>query len=138
MNRYVKQFLHRGLIFGGFGPLILGIIFYFIDLSGTNLMLDGGSILLAIVSIYVLAFVQAGASVFNQIEHWSVCKSLFFHFSSLFLVYSLTYILNSWIPFEPAVLLIFCLVFVAVYFATWLTVYFSTKAYTKRLNSKLK
>lgn len=138
MNRYVKQFLHRGLIFGGFGPVILGIIFYFIDLSGTNLMLDGGSILLAIVSIYVLAFVQAGASVFNQIEHWSIGKSLFFHFSSLFLVYSLTYILNSWIPFEPAVLLIFCLVFVAVYFATWLTVYFSTKAYTKRLNSKLK
>lgn len=138
MNRYVKQFLHRGLIFGGFGPLILGIIFYFIDLSGTNLMLDGGSILLAIVSIYVLAFVQAGASVFNQIEHWSVGRSLFFHFSSLFLVYSLTYILNSWIPFEPAVLLIFCLVFVAVYFATWLTVYFSTKAYTKRLNKGLK
>ena len=138
MNRYVKQFLHRGLIFGGFGPVILGIIFYFIDLSGTDIMLDGGSILLAIVSIYVLAFVQAGASVFNQIEHWSVCKSLFFHFSSLFLVYSLTYILNSWIPFEPVVLLIFCLVFVAVYFATWLTVYFSTKAYTKRLNSKLK
>lgn len=138
MNRYVKQFLHRGLIFGGFGPVILGIIFYFIDLSGTDLMLDGGSILLAILSIYVLAFVQAGASVFNQIEHWSVGKSLFFHFSSLFLVYSLTYILNSWIPFEPAVLLIFCLVFVAVYFATWLTVYFSTKAYTKRLNNKLK
>ena len=138
MNRYVKQFLHRGLIFGGFGPVILGIIFYFIDLSGTDLMLDGGSILLAILSIYVLAFVQAGASVFNQIEHWSVGKSLFFHFSSLFLVSCLTYILNSWIPFEPAVLLIFCLVFVAVYFATWLTVYFSTKAYTKRLNNKLK
>ena len=138
MNKHVKTFLHRGLVFGGFGPVILGIVFFFIDLGGTELTLDATSILLAISSTYVLAFVQAGASVFNQIEHWSIGRSLLFHFSSLFLVYSLTYILNSWIPFEPAVLLIFCLVFVAVYFTTWLTVYFSTKAYTKRLNNKLK
>jgi hypothetical protein len=31
MNRYVKSFLHRGLIFGGFGPIICGIIFFIIS-----------------------------------------------------------------------------------------------------------
>ena len=138
MNRHLKTFLHRGLIFGGFGPIILGIVFFCIELSGTQLALDGGKVMLAIISTYILAFVHAGASVFNQIEAWPLTKSLLCHFSLLFAVYSLTYILNSWIPFEPLMLLIFFLVFVTVYFAIWLTVYFSVKAHTKKLNSKLK
>ena len=136
MNKYIKQFLLRGLMFGGFGPIVLGIVFFFIDMSGVALGLGGGEMLIAIVSTYILAFVQAGASVFNQIEHWPIAKSTLCHFSSLFLVYSLTYIINAWIPFEPVVLLIFCLVFIAVYLTVWLTVYLSTKAYTKKLNEK--
>ena len=137
MNKHLKNFLHRGLIFGGFGPIVLGIIFFCIELSGTQLGLGGGEVLMAIFSTYILAFVQAGASVFNQIEEWPLTKSLFCHFSLLFAVYSLTYVLNSWIPFEPVVLLIFCLVFVLVYFTVWLTVYFCVKAHTKKLNERL-
>ncbi len=138
MNGYVKTFLHRGLIFGGFGPIVCSIIFFFIELSGLELGLDGTDILIATISTYVLAFVQAGSSVFNQIEHWPLTKSTLLHFSSLFIVYSLTYIVNSWITFEPLVLLIFFLVFVAVYLAVWLIVYFSVKAYSKKLNDKLR
>ena len=138
MNNHLKAFLHRGLIFGGFGPIVLGIVFFCIELSGAQMVLSGGEVMLAIISTYILAFVQSGASVFNQIEEWPITKSLLCHFSLLFAVYSLTYILNSWIPFEPLMLLIFFLVFVAVYFAIWLTVYFSVKAHTKKLNSKLK
>ena len=26
MNKYVREFLHRGLMFGGFGPIVFGII----------------------------------------------------------------------------------------------------------------
>ena len=137
MNKHLKNFLHRGLIFGGFGPIVLGIIFFCIELSGTQLGLGGGEVLMAIFSTYILAFVQAGASVFNQIEEWPLTKSLFCHFSLLFVVYSLAYVLNSWSPFEPVVLLIFCLVFVLIYFTVWLTVYFCVKAHTKKLNERL-
>ena len=137
MNKYVKSFLHRGLIFGGFGPIILGIVFFIIDRSGVELGLSGGDILLAITSIYLLTFIQAGASVFNQIEHWSIAKSLLFHFSTLFFTYSLCYLVNSWIPFEPIALLIFLLSFVAMYFIVWFTVYLGVKAHTKRLNDSL-
>ena len=133
----MKIFLYRGLIFGGFGPIVLGIVFLSIELSGVELSLGGGDILLAILSTYFLAFVQAGASVFNQIDDWPITKSLLCHFSSLFAVYSLTYIINSWIPFEPLIILIFCLVFAAIYFAVWITVYLCVKAHTKKLNSRL-
>ena len=137
MNKHLKNFLHRGLIFGGFGPIVLGIIFLCIELSGTQLNLNGGEVLLAIISTYILAFVQAGASIFNQIEEWPITKSLLCHFSLLFAVYSLTYVMNSWIPFEPIVLLIFCLVFILVYFTVWLTVYLSVRIHTKKLNKRL-
>ena len=137
MNKHLKNFLHRGLIFGGLGPIILGIIFLCIDLGGTDLNLGGGDVLLAIVSTYLIAFVQAGASVFNQIEEWPITKSLLCHFSSFFAVYSFAYIVNAWIPFEPLVLLIFCLIFALIYFTVWITVYLCVRAHTKRLNSRL-
>lgn len=137
MNKYLKSFLSRGLTFGGFGPIVLGIVLFFVELSETDLALNGKNLLIAILSTYVIAFVQAGASVFNQIEHWSIARSMGCHFSALLVVYSLTYIINSWIPFEPLAILFFCLVFVLIYFTIWLTVYFSVKAYTKKLNAKI-
>lgn len=137
MNRYIKEFFHRGLIFGGFGPIIMGIIYAILQKTLPDFSLSGSEVCLAIFSIYILAFIQAGASVFNQIEHWPITKSLFFHFGSLYLAYVICYLLNSWIPFKAEVVLIFTAVFIGIYFAVWLTVYFSVKAAEKRLNEKL-
>ena len=138
MNKYVKQFLLRGLIFGGFGPIVLGIIFLCIEMSGIALALGGGEILLAIVSTYGIAFVQAGASVFNQIEAWPIAKSLGCHLGSLYLVYVLAYLANSWIPLEPVVILVFTAIFLVVYFAVWLTVFLSVKAASRKMSQKIK
>lgn len=136
MNKHLKVFLYRGLIFGGFGPIVLGIIFCIIDKS-VDLTLSGESVFIAIISTYLLAFIQAGASVFNQIEEWSLAKSALIHFTILFITYSAVYVLNSWIPFEPLMLLIFFVSFLIIYLIIWLTVYFSVKAHTKRLNLQL-
>lgn len=125
-------------MFSGFGPIILGIIFFILSKALDNFSVSGEQILLGIISTYILAFVQAGASVFNQIEHWSLPKSLFCHFGLLYVTYSLCYILNSWIPFEWGVIGIFTAIFVVAYFIIWFTVYFIVKATGKKLNSTLK
>lgn len=138
MNKYVKEFFHRGLIFGGFGPIILGIVFFVLSKTLDNFGVSGEQILIGIVSTYVLAFVQAGVTVFNQIEHWSTPKSLFFHFISLYITYTLCYLLNSWIPFEWGVIGIFTAIFVVLFFAIWITVYLSVKSVSKKMNAKLK
>ncbi len=137
MNIYVKRFLHRGLLFGGFGPIVAGIVFFILSITLDDFSLTGTQVLLAIVSTYLLAFIQAGVSVFNQIEHWSIGKSLLFHFISLYLAYSICYVANSWIPFEPMVLVIFTAIFVISYLAIWLTVYFIVRATRKKLNKKI-
>lgn len=137
MNKYLKDFLHRGLIFGGFGPVILGIVFLILSFSIENFLISGTDIFLGIVSTYILAFVQAGTSVFNQIESWPLAKSLLCHLGSLYLVYVFCYIINSWIPFEPIALLIFTAIFFIGYFLIWIIVYITIKLTSKKINQKL-
>lgn len=138
MNKYLKEFLHRGLIFAGFGPIVLGIIFFVLSKTLDDFFVSGGQIFLGILSTYILAFVQAGVTVFNQIDHWSTPKSLFCHFGMLYAVYVLCYILNSWIPFEWGVIGIFTAVFVSTFFIIWFIVYFIVKVTSRKLNKKLK
>lgn len=137
MNNYIKSFFQRGLMFAGFGPVVLAIIYAVLEKSVNDFEVSGTDACLGIISIYLLAFLQAGVTVFNQIEHWSILKSLFFHFVTLYLAYSVCYLINSWIPFEPMVLLIFTAVFIIVYFSVWLTVYFCVRSTEKKLNKKL-
>ena len=138
MNKYVKEFIHRGLIFGGFGPIILGIIYFILSKTVDGFMLSGLEVMTGIISTYLLAFVHAGASIFNQIEHWGISKSLLCHLSILYVAYSLCYVINTWIPFEPKVLLVFTIVFLTIYFVVWGIVYLSVKNISKNCNAKLK
>ena len=124
-------------MFGGFGPIVAGIVYAILERTVSNFSLSGTQVLLAIISTYMIAFVQAGASVFNQIDEWPLPKSLLCHFVSLYAVYVIGYLINTWIPFQAEVVLIFTGIFVAVYFAVWVTVYLIVKATSRQLNEKL-
>lgn len=137
MNKYVKSFLHRGLAFAGFGPIIMGIIYLILSYTVKDFSLDGKDVFTSILSTYLLAFVHAGSSVFNQIEHWSIMKSLFFHFTTLYTVYVGCYLINSWIPFNILVVATFTIIFVVTYFIIWLTVYLCVKSASKKMSRKI-
>lgn len=138
MKTYLKTFLLRGMLFGGFGPIVVGIVYAILQQTLDDFTLTGVQVLTSIVSTYLLAFLQAGATVFNQIEHWPLAKSLFFHFTTLYFAYTLCYIGNSWIPFDPTVLLIFTAIFISGYFLIWGIVFFSIKTVGKRMTEKLR
>ena len=36
MKRYWKEFLLRGMMFGGFGPVILAVVYYIINKTGVQ------------------------------------------------------------------------------------------------------
>ena len=136
INKNLKEFLHRGLIFGGLGSIVVGIVLAFLGIK-TDLNLAGWQILLAIVSGYLIAFVQAGTSVFHQIEEWSPAKGAGLQLLCIYAVYVGAYLINRWIPLHWQVILIFTAAFVAGYFLIWGIVYLSVKAATKKLNGKL-
>lgn len=136
MNKYVKDFVLRGLMFGGFGPIVTAIVLLIISFF-TDVNLTAVDLFTAIISTYLLAFVQAGSSIFNQIEHWPVLKSISIHFAVLYILYSVCYLVNSWIPFEPKVLIAFSVIFVSSYAVIYAVVYFIVKRTAKQLNKTL-
>ena len=137
MKKYVKEFFRRGLMFGGFGPIVAGIIYAILQSTIDNFSLSGTQVLIAIISTYLLAFLQAGATVFNQIESFSVPKSMLCHFSTIYVAYTFCYLVNDWIPFNINVILIFTGIFVAVYLTVWVIVVTILKLTSKKLNAKL-
>ena len=138
MNKYLKAFLHRGLIFGGFGPIIAGIVYLILSMTLDSFSVSGKEMFFVIISTYLLAFVHAGASVFNQIDQWPITKSMFFHFSTLYLAYVICYLFNDWLKPDFKVIMIFTGVFAAIYFIIWAIVVISIKITEKRLNARLK
>ena len=138
MKQNLFKFIHRGAIFGGFGPIIIGIVYLILSFTLDDFSVTGTEIFTAILSTYLLAFVHAGASVFNEIERWSVGRSVLYHFSVLYVAYSICYLINSWIPFDITVFLIFTGIFIVSYLIVWLTVYIIVKRTGRRLNDSLK
>lgn len=136
-TRPVRDFFFRGLLFGGFGPIIAGIVYLILHFTLKDLALTGLQVFTVIVSTYLLAFIHAGASVFNQIESWPLAKSTLCHFGLLYVAYVLCYVINSWIPFEPLVLGIFTAIFAVGYAVIWLAVYVSIRVTVKQLNRSL-
>lgn len=124
-------------MFSGFGPIIMAIIYLIISLTNDGLALNGTEVFTAVLSTYVLAFIHAGASVFNQIEQWPIAKSLLFHFGSLYLAYTGCYLLNSWIEFNLVAWLIFTGIFVVIYFVVWTIVVIAVKSTSKKINARL-
>ena len=137
MNEYFEKFLHRGFIFSGFGPVVMGIIYFILSYTINDFTLSGIEVFVAIISTYLLAFVHAGSSVFNQIEHWSIAKSMFCQLGILYIAYVTCYLINSWLPFNPMVILIFTAIFVVTYLTIWLIVYLCVKMGAKKLSKKL-
>ena len=134
----VKDFFLRGFVFGGLGPVILGIVYLVLHFTLDDLTLTGDEVFLGFLSIYLLAFVHAGASVFYQIESWSLGKSVLFHFSLLYVAYVLCYVLNDWLPFDLLSLGIFTAVFAGGYALILLVISVSIRMTVRRLNKQLR
>ena len=137
MKKYLKEFILRGLMFSGFGPVILAIIYFIVAKAVPDTVFSGEEILCGTISVYLLAFVHAGASVFNQIEEWGINKSVACHFGALYVAYSVCYLINSWIPFDIKVFAAFTGIFIAVYAVVWTIVYICVRRSGRRLNKLL-
>lgn len=124
-------------MFGGFGPIVAAIVFCILEHTVADFSVSGDEILLATVSTYLLAFVQAGSSVFHQIEHWSPARALLCQLGLLYAAYVGCYLVNSWIPFDPLVIVIFTAIFAVGYLVIWSIVALAVRLTQKRINRAL-
>ena len=137
-GKYLKEFLGRGLIAMGFGPLTLAIIYYILYLCNVVSEISVTEMVLGIVTISILAFLAGGINVVYKIEELAISKAITIHGIVLYACYISVYLINGWVKENAISLLIFTAIFVVGYLLVWLVIYLVTKRKTDNLNKMFK
>ena len=138
MKKFWKEFLFRGLICAGGGPMVLAVIYGILGYTGTVQTISATETCLAIVTITLLAFIAAGMTAVYQMEQLSLPIMILLHGGALYLAYILTYLINGWLQNSLIPILVFTGIFLTGYALIWLIIYLIEKAKADKLNKLLK
>ena len=137
MKQFWKEFLIRGLVSCGFGPVLLAIIYGILGASGSVQTLAPGEVCRGILSITLMAFVAGGVTAVYQFEQIPLFFAILLHGIALYLDDLIIYLINGWIAQGITPLAVFTVIFVAGYALIWLVIYILTRKGTNRVNRML-
>ena len=138
MKKFVSEFLRRGLIACGLGPIVLAIVYWILQQSAAVETLTVNQVCIGIFSLSALAFIAGGMNVIYQIERLPLMVAILIHGGVLYISYLATYLLNGWLEWGVTPILVFSGIFVVGYFAIWAIIYSIIKRNTEKLNEVLK
>ena len=138
MKRIILDFLHRGLITCGFGPMVLAVIFLSLQKNIGLETITINEYAISIFSSAILAFIAGGMNVIYQIERLPLMTAILIHGIILYVTYLVVYLINNWIVWGVTPILIFTVIFVTGYLFIWLIIYIVNKSRTRKLNEMLK
>lgn len=137
-KKYAMEFIRRGWVACGFGPLILAALYLILQKQGAVQTLTVQEVCLGIISLSALAFIAGGMNVLYQMERLPLMVAILIHGSVLYVSYLATYLVNGWLEWGKTQILVFSGVFVLGYLAVWVVIYSTTKKDTARVNEILK
>ena len=138
MKKYIVDFLHRGLVACGFGPLVLAVFYLILQGQDVVQTLSVNEVCVGIVSLSALAFVAGGMNAVYQIERLPLMAAISIHGGVLYVSYLVTYLLNGWLEWGVTPVLVFTGIFVLGYLVIWAVIYSVIRNRTKQLNEMLK
>ena len=138
LKKYFKDFLLRGLVSMGFGPIVLSVVYGILGLCGAVDKLAVNEVVLGYLSITVLAFLCGGITVVYQIEEIGLSKAITLHGVALYVAYAVVYLSNNWLKDGLIPFLVFTTIFVVGYALVWIVIYLITKRGTDNINKKIK
>lgn len=137
MKPLVKAFFQKGLMAAGGGPVILAIVYYFLEKYGVIASLSVGEVVRGILTVTLLAFIAGGIPVVYQVERLSLMAATLIHAAILYADYILIYLFNGWLKYSHVPILVFTVVFFVGYAVIWLFIYKGIKANVERLNRSM-
>jgi len=138
MKKIVLEFIRRGLIACGFGPIILAILYLILQHLGVIETLTVNQVCLGIFSLSALAFIAGGMNVVYQMERIPLMVAILLHGGVLYVSYLITYLLNDWLERGATPILLFSGIFAICYLLIWIIIYSTTKRDTEKVNEILK
>ena len=137
MKKTILEFIRRGLTACGFGPLLLAVLYLILHRYASLETLTVRQVCIGIFSLSVLAFLAGGMNVLYQIERLPLMVAILIHGGVLYISYLLTYLINGWLEWGKAPVLVFSGIFVVGYLAIWAVIYLVMKRRTEKLNAVL-
>lgn len=138
MKKFVLEFLRRGLIASGIGPIILAIVYMILQQTAAVETLSVNQVCIGIFSITALAFIAGGMNAVYQIERLPLMVAVLIHGGILYISYLGTYLLNDWLDLGVIPIVVFSAIFVVGYIVIWAIIYSIIKRNTAKLNKMLK
>ncbi len=138
MKKFVLEFLRRGLIASGIGPIVLAIVYLILQQTAAVETLSVNQVCIGIFSITALAFIAGGMNATYQIERLPLMVAILIHGGILYISYLVTYLLNDWLDFGVMPIVVFTAIFVVGYIVIWAIIYSIIKRNTAKLNKMLK
>ncbi len=138
MKKFILDFLRRGLIACGIGPMILAILYLILQQSDAVQTLTVNEVCIGIFSLSALAFIAGGMNALYQVERLPLMVAILIHGSGLYVSYLGTYLLNDWLDWGVIPIVVFTAIFVVGYIVIWAVIYSIIKRNTARINEKLK
>ena len=138
MKYILKEFCRRGISACGLGPLALAVIYLFLQYNGVVEVLTVNEVCVGIFSLSALAFVAGGMNVVYQIERLPLMIAISIHGAVLYVSYLFTYLVNDWLDWGTAPILVFTGIFVVGYLLIWAVIYSIIKRNTDRINEAMR
>ena len=138
MKKFVLEFLRRGLIAAGIGPIVLAIVYLILQQAAAVETLSVNQVCIGIFSITALAFIAGGMNAIYQIERLPLMVAILIHGGVLYIGYLGTYLLNDWLDSGIMPIVVFSAIFVIGYIVIWAIIYSIIKRNTAKLNKMLK
>ena len=138
MKRYIYDFLRRGLTACGLGPLVLAVFYLILQQQGLIQTLTVDQVCRGIFSLSALAFIAGGMNVVYQIERLPLMAAISIHGGALYVSYLATYLVNDWLEWGVAPILVFTGIFAVGYLAIWAIICSVIKRNTNKINAVLK
>lgn len=138
MKKFVLEFLHRGLVACGVGPLVLAIVYLILQRVSGLEMLTVTEVCTGIISLAVLAFLVGGMNAIYQLERLPLMVAILMHGLVLYCGYLGAYLVNDWLEWGTIPIVVFSAIFVVGYLVIWVIIHSIIKGHTAKLNEGLK
>ena len=138
MKKFGQEFLRRGFIASGIGPIVLAIVYLIVKQSTSIDTLTVDQVCVGIFSLTALAFIVGGMNAIYQVERLPLMTAILIHGGVLYIGYLVTYLLNDWLDFGIIPIIVFSAIFVVGYIVIWAIIYSIIKRTTTNLNKTLK
>ena len=138
MKKFVLEFVRRGFIATGLGPIVLAIVYLILKQSAAIDTLTVNQVCIGIFSLSALAFIAGGMNAIYQVERMPLMTAILIHGGALYIGYLGTYLLNDWFDFGVIPIIVFTAIFVVGYIVIWAIIYSIIKRNTAKLNEMLK